>query len=236
MTTIALIHGAWHGAWCWDRLAPLLHERGYHTVAPDLPCDDPTAGIPTYADVVESALADAGAGPADDDVVLVGHSLGGLTVPVVASHRPVRRMVFLCSVPTGPGPALEGSMAEMVTPEFLAAARFHDTEGREVLDNAAARELFFHDCPDEEAWRAIALLRPQSPRPLTEPSPIEVWPEVPQSVILAEDDRAVRSSWSRAAARSRLGGAEPILLPGSHSPFLSRPEDLASALHRIITG
>ncbi|MFI5041576.1 MAG: alpha/beta fold hydrolase [Acidimicrobiales bacterium] len=224
MTTIALVHGAHHGAWCWERLAPELGRLGLNTVIPDLPCDDPAAGIAEYATVVEAALGTV------DDVVIVGHSLGSLTIPVVASHRPVRRMVFLCSVPTGPGAAVAKSLAEMVTPEFLAAPRYHDVDGTEMLSNQAFRALFFHDCSEADAWWAIAHLRPQASRPLTSPSPLEAWPDVPQSVILAADDRAVRHGWALPAARARLRGQEPIIVPGSHSPFLSRPSNLAEVI------
>ena len=193
-------------------------------VAPDLPCDDPGAGIAEYADVVERAIGAA------DDVVIVGHSLGSLTIPVVASHRPVRRMIFLCSVPTGPGPAVADGLAEMVTPEFLAAPRFHDADGTEMLSNPAFRALFFHDCLEADAWWAVAQLRPQARRPLTEPSPLTAWPDAPQSIVLAADDRAVRHAWAMPAARARLGGREPVVVPGSHSPFISRPALLAEVL------
>lgn len=163
-------------------------------------------------------------------MIVVGHSLGSLTVPVVAAHRPVRRMIFLCSVPTGPGPAVADGLAEMVTPEFLAARRFHDDDRTELLSNQAFRELFFHDCEEADADWALAHLRPQAARPLTEPSPLAVWPAAPQSVILATDDRAVRHTWALPATRARLGGDEPVLVPGSHSPFISRPAVLAALL------
>jgi pimeloyl-ACP methyl ester carboxylesterase len=224
MTTIALVHGAHHGAWCWERLIPELERRGLKAVAPDLPCEDPRGGIAEYAAVVEAALE------GEQDVVIVGHSLGSLTIPVVASRLPVRRMVFLCSVPTGPGPPVGDSMAEMVTPEFLAAPRFHDADGTEMLSNQAFRELFFHDCSEGDAFWAIAHLRPQASRPITSPSPLAAWPEVPLNVILAADDRAVRLEWAVPAARARLGGGDPIVVPGSHSPFVSRPSDLADIL------
>ena len=224
MTTVVLVHGAHHGAWCWARLVPELEARGLATVAFDLPCDDPGAGVGEYAAVVEASMPDG------DDTVVVGHSLGSLTIPVVASHRPVRRMIFLCSVPTGPGPAVEGNLAEMVTPEFTAAPRFHDPEGTELLSNQAFRALFFHDCDEADASWAVARLRPQARRPLAEPSPLTAWPDVPQSVILATDDRTVRHAWALPAARARLGGGEPILVPGSHSPFISRPGLLADLL------
>jgi len=224
VTHIVLVHGAHHGGWCWARLTPELERRGLAATTPDLPCDDPRAGIAEYAAVVEAAWPD------DDDVVLVGHSLGSLTIPVVASRRPVRRMIFLCSVPTGPGPAVADSLADMVTPEFVNAPRFHDADGTELMANESFRALFFHDCDDADAWWAVAHLRPQASRPLTEPSPLTAWPDVAQSVILAADDRAVRHAWALPAARARLGGPEPILVPGSHSPFLSRPGLLADLL------
>jgi len=227
VTTVALVHGAHHGAWCWDRLVPELERRGLSTVAPDLPCDDPGAGIPAYAEVVEAALGGA------DDVVVVGHSLGSLTVPVVASHRAVRRMVFLCSVPTGPGPAVAESLAGMVTPEFAATPRFHDSNGTEMLSNQAARDLFFDDCADADAWWAVAHLRPQAQRPLAEPAPLAAWPDVPQSVVLGTEDRVVRWEWALPAARARLNGREPHLLPGGHSPFIARPAHLADVLAAI---
>ncbi len=229
MTTLALVHGAYHGSWCWTRLVPELESRGLDAVTPDLPCDDPAAGLGEYAATVEAAIGDR------DDVVLVGHSLGGMTIPLVAAHRPVRRLVFLCSVPTGPGPALDGQMAGMVTPEFMAAPRFHDADGREVLANQAAWQLFFDDCREADACWAVAMLRPQAPRPLVEPSPLVEWPDVPQTVILSRDDRVIRASWAEPAARQRLGGRDPVLLPGSHSPFLSRPAALADALANVLT-
>jgi pimeloyl-ACP methyl ester carboxylesterase len=93
MTTFALVHGAWHGAWCWEQLTPLLQQAGHDVVAMDLPSEDGTATFDTYADVVCAALGDL-----DDDVVLVGHSYGGNTVPLVAARRPIRHLVYLCAM------------------------------------------------------------------------------------------------------------------------------------------
>jgi pimeloyl-ACP methyl ester carboxylesterase len=224
MATFGLVHGAQHGAWCWDRLVPLLEERGHATVAVDLPCDDPDVGLDGYAEVVVGALA------GHDDVVLVGHSLGSLTIPVVASRRPVDRLVFLCAVPTGPGPAIAGDLGAMVTPAYAAAERVVDDLGRESLAPEAAADVWFHDCtPDDVAW-ALARLRPQSRRPLLEPSPLDRWPDVAQSVVLTTDERCVNLGWAVPAATARCGGQAPTLLPGSHSPFLSRPAELAAVL------
>ena len=147
VVTFGLVHGSQHGAWCWERLTPELVARGHDVVAVDLPCDDPEATIATYAACVVDALGGAeepgperpGAeGARSGEVVLVGHSLGSLTIPVVATMRPVRHLIFLCSVPTGPGPAIDAELASMVTPEFAAAGRVVDAAGRESLADADA--------------------------------------------------------------------------------------------------
>jgi pimeloyl-ACP methyl ester carboxylesterase len=88
MTTFALVHGAWHDAWCWERLAPLLQQAGHDVVAMDLPIDDNAATFDTWADVVCAALDRTG-----DDLVLVGHSYSGHAIPLVAARRPVRHLV-----------------------------------------------------------------------------------------------------------------------------------------------
>ena len=108
MTTFALVHGAWHGAWCWDRLAPELAAAGSRVVAVDLPCEDLNAGSREYAEIVLGSLADT----SGDDVVLVAHSAGGLTVPLVAAARPVRALVFVAALLPQPGRSFSDQNAQ----------------------------------------------------------------------------------------------------------------------------
>ena len=228
MVTFGLVHGAQHGAWCWERLVPELERRGHRAVAVDLPCDDPDASIADYATCVVDALAGL------DDVVLVGHSLGSLTIPVVAHLRPVRRLVFLCSVPTKPGVVVDGDLASMVTPQFAAAERTIDELGRESLAPAAAVAVWYADSAPADAQWAVARLRPQSRRPLTEPMPLDRWPDVASTVVLGRDDRCVNMEWAVAAATAAVG-EPPVLLDGGHSPFLVRPAELADVLGAVAT-
>ena len=235
MATFALVHGSMHGGWCWRDLVPELERRGHRTIAPDLPCEDVDAGISEYASVVESALDAAGVGARDpggsgDDVVFVGHSLGCRTIPVLANGRPGSRLVFLCSVPTGPAAVDPASFAGMVTPEFNAAEIEVRADGARRMAAESAKRVFFHDCDEATASWAASRLRWQGPRPLAEPMPFESWPDVLAQVILTQDDRAVRLEWAMAEASRWLDGREPVLLPGSHSPFFSRPAELAEEL------
>jgi pimeloyl-ACP methyl ester carboxylesterase len=231
MATFGLVHGAGHGAWCWERLVPALAALGHRAWAMDLPCADPAAGVERYAEVVVRAL------PPADDLILVGHSLGGLTIPLVAARRPVRRLVFLCALI----PLFGRSLVDQATaePEMFHAVlhghpgRVTDPDGTTWLrDEAAARDLYYHDCAAEDVRWAFARLRPQAVAPRREPCPLTAWPPGERAYILCRDDRALSPDWSRRAAPERLG-VEPIELAGSHSPFLSRPADLARTLDRL---
>jgi pimeloyl-ACP methyl ester carboxylesterase len=228
MATYVLVHGAWHGAWCWEPLERALRERGERTIAVELPCDDISAGCAAYARIVLDALAGVDA----DDAVLVGHSLAGLSIPLVAAQRPVRRLVFLCALIAQPGTSLRDQRhrdPEMFVPGF-GQEIVADEQGRAVWrDQQAAIAAFYPDCPRQVAERAAARLRPQANLPSTEPCTLDALPPVRASYVLAREDRVVNPRWSTRAARERLG-VQPIELPGGHSPFLARPAALADVL------
>jgi hypothetical protein len=97
-----------------------------------------------------------------------------------------------------------------------------------------SRSLFSRDCDDESANWALARLRPQGRRPLTDAWPLERWPDVATTVVLCRDDHVVRFEPAVAAARTFLAGGDPIVVPGGRSPFLSRPEHLAEVLDGIV--
>jgi pimeloyl-ACP methyl ester carboxylesterase len=227
MATFALVHGAWHGAWCWERLIPELEGHGHAAIAVDLPCDDVTAGCAAYAEAVIAETAGAG-----DDLVLVGHSLGGLTIPLVAAARPALKLVFLCALIPQPGLSLADQLERdpgIFAPGFGEGVA-RDGQGRSYwVDEDAAADAFYGDCPRQLASWALARLRPQARLPSIEPCPLAEWPAVESVSLFASGDAAISPDWSRCAARERLG-ANTVELPGDHSPFLGRPGELAEML------
>ena len=229
MTTFALVHGAFHGAWCWDLLAAELRTLGHETIAMDLPCEDTAAGNRRYADVVISALA--GHGP----VTVVGHSLGGLTIPIVAADRPVERMIFLCAFIPIPGRPFTGQFAEpgIFPPSPESTWPITDDDGLMRWPPERAIPALYPDCPEPIASWAASRLRRQSRTPHTEPCPLTAWPDVPSSYVLCRDDGAVGAEWARQAARERLGVVAQEL-SGAHSPFLAQPVALAELLDHVV--
>ena len=227
MTTFGLVHGAWHGAWCWENLGPELERLGHRVATVELPGDDPSASFSTYADVIVSALAEE-----QGDLVLVGHSMAGLTIPVAAARLPVRRAVFLCALIADPGRSFADQLEsepEMLMPGYDAGLSL-DEQGRGSWSEFdEAWKVLFGDCDETLARSAFDRLRPQARTPYGEPCPLESLPDVERSYIWCSDDHLVNPEWAPQAARDRLG-IEPVQLPGSHSPFLSRPAQLARLL------
>jgi pimeloyl-ACP methyl ester carboxylesterase len=223
MATFGLVHGAWHGAWCWDLLIPELERRGHSAVAMDLPCEDRDATFLDYAETVSAALGDAA------DVVLVGHSMGGITIPLVALGRPISLLVFLCAlVPDRAGDTADGTRQTHPDGAFDALVQFADGSHAWPSAETATRTLY-HDCPPEQAAGAFARLRRQQTALWDGWGPLPRWPDAPLASIHCQDDRAVNPQWSDWTARNRLG-IESLALPGGHSPMLARPAALADAL------
>ena len=235
MSTFALIHGAWHGAWCWERLLPELERRGHRAVAVDLPCDDPSVTIMDNAKRVVDSLAGSDGVADDDDVVVVGHSLGGITAAVVPLLRPVRRMVLLAALVPRPGRSLHEVMRsepDTTTEEFDAVPRHIGEGGAVTWDPEVAARFFYRACdPDTARW-AAARLRTQVWTTSRERCPLEQWPDCELVSIVCTEDELLRPEWSRRIARDVLG-VEPIELPGGHFPMLSIPAPLAGALTSV---
>ena len=226
---IALVHGSYHGAWCWDFLQPELERRGHRVITMDLPISDPTLGAADYAKTIEDAL------DPETEPIVVGHSMAGLVIPLVAAHRPVRRLVFLAAFLPAPGKSANDQRAtEPIDGRVPPSSAEWTDLGDDVwmVGPNTATELFFHDAPAAVARWATQRLRAQSYGVLKEITPLAAWPDVESRSIVCRDDRAINPAWVRAAARERLG-VEAIELPGAHSPFLTRPRELAQVLDSL---
>jgi pimeloyl-ACP methyl ester carboxylesterase len=222
LSTFGLIHGGGFGAWCWDGVVHELESRGHLAIAVDLAPDDLAAGAAHCAEV--AGLTFTGL----NDLVLVGHSIAGLIIPLVAARRPARRLVFLHALLPQPGQSVVdqvGAEPDMFNPEmFTARAPFWE-------DEAVAVQFLLHDCAPELAHAAFLQLRREPGVLGTEKTPLNAWPETPCAYIVCTEDRTATPRWARRAARERLG-VEPIEIPSGHCPFLSRPGRLAEVLEQ----
>jgi pimeloyl-ACP methyl ester carboxylesterase len=213
VATYVLIHGAGDSGWAWHLLAAQLREGGHDVVAPDLPSEDDSAGFGAYADAVVEAIGDR------RDLVVVAHSLGGFTGPLVCARVPVDLLVLLTAMVPAPGEK---------PGDWWAATGFSGPEGDDVA-------VYLHDVPADLAAEALSRSRGQSSTPMDEPWPLEAWPDVPTRYLLCRDDRFFTPDFVRGMVRERLG-IEPDEVDGSHCVMLSRPVELAEALENLRAG
>lgn len=251
MSTFCLVHGASLGAWCWERLIPELEMQGHQAIAMDLPIDDPTASLSDFADVVMQSIKGV-----DDNIILVGHSFASLVIPIVATKYPVQQLVFLGGLIPQIGMSGLDQFYDEVEPARLEKINYQPPDAKlfeqlsdepdmymppclaliepSSITEAVLMEFCFHDCePDVARW-AISKLREQlSLVSITEIFPLQTMPDLKYTYILCKDDRIISPTWSKYAARKRLG-VEAIELPGGHYPHISHPLQLAEVLTKGI--
>jgi pimeloyl-ACP methyl ester carboxylesterase len=169
----------------------------------------------------------------ESPLVVVGHSLGGLTIPLVPALRPVKLLVFLCGFLPQPGTSMKEQVRDqhVFAPAYAALARRQTRlpDGSSRWPPDAAIEAFYPDCPPQLASWAASKLGRQVWTIFDETTPLEAWPPVGAVSILCREDRVVSPDWSRRVSTERLG-RPAVELDGGHSPFLSRPAELADLL------
>jgi pimeloyl-ACP methyl ester carboxylesterase len=221
--TVVLVHGAWHGAWCWEPVFPLLDAASVPLIAVDLPSVAyADATLHDDADYVRGALDSI-----DGEVVLVGHSYGGGVISEAGVHASVAHLVYLTAFALDVGEsAQENALTGGDEPnDLIPALAFGD--GVITIKPEGATAAFFHDCTPEVAQAAIDRLRPMSLAALTGTVNAAAWREKPATYVVCTDDRALPVALQRSNAQ-RVGTA--IDMPTSHSPFLSRPDLVADLL------
>ncbi|MFD3947297.1 alpha/beta fold hydrolase [Streptomyces sp. NPDC058579] len=214
--TLLLVHGSWHGAWCWEKVTPVLEADGWPTRAIDLPSAGSRADMQDDARAILRELENI-----DGPVVVVAHSYGGIPVSqAVAEARNVSHIVFLAAFQLDVDESLLGFLAEPVPPS---------QDGLDAVpENPVA--LFYGDVPAADAEAAVERLVPQSAKANSDALTAAGWHTVPSTYILCEDDQALPAPTQQALA-ARSGAVHRIA--SGHSPFLSKPAELAALLARI---
>lgn len=276
-----LIHGSWHGAWTWSEMTPLLAKAGYASIAIDLPGagtrtrfpqsflkrpldkaafateTSPVAGV-TQEDRTKAAIdaVDHAAGLGNGNVVLVGHSWGGLTISHVAEAVPekLRALVYLTAflLPDGmtggailSDPSFEPAQLGplfMADPAETGGLRI-DPRSQDPDYVAQAKKAFYHDVSDDY-FAAIASLLNCDEVASTAGVPMAISAErygtVARHYIRLADDKAIpagaQDRMVELVDASGIGGTTTVhRMTGSHSPFFAQPEALLAVLDKIAT-
>ena len=227
MATFVLIHGGGDVGWYWHLLEAELRSRGHDdVVAPDLPCDDSSAGLVEYADAVVEAVGDR------RNLVVVGQSYGGFTAPLVADRLPVDVLVLLAAMIPAPGETPE---EWWVNTGYTEAAREQAERDGGKTGSDDQIVSYYNGVPRALAEEALSRAREESMTAWRTPWPLDAWPDVPTKFVLCKDDHLFPPDFLRRLAAERLG-ITPDEIPGCHCVALSHPKELADVLVGYIAG
>ena len=221
--TVVLVHGAWHGAWCWDKVVGLLDEARVPVVAVDLP-------LTSLHDDVKAVTATLDAG---ERLVLCGHSYGGAVITDAGHHTAVEHLVYLTAFACDEGESPSATAVE----ENLPFADFNDAlvfseDGATMSVSPSHAASFYHDCDRADVDAAVARLRPINLLCATTPTTSPAWRLKPSTYVVCSEDRGLHPAMQRHLAARCTRSVE---WPTAHSPFLNRPDLVASLLEKLAT-
>ena len=236
--TVVLVHGAWHGAWCFQKLIPELESRGLTVVAPDLPGHgsdtEPVGGLDVdVARVREVVRALPGS------VLLLGHSYGGVVITAAAADPAVAgklsRLVYLAAIVCPPGVSVF-DLPISQTGSKIGPLMIVDDRGMSSIDTsdiAAAKAVFYGDCSDDDVRFAAERLCPQPAGNMAAVFEGEPLASISATYIRCTEDAAI----TLAAQDILINACRPVAtdlttvtMNASHSPFFSQPAQLADII------
>ena len=203
MKSIMLVHGAWHGSWCWDFVEKGLMEKGTDTHSLNLPFTGVNDDIASVSSAIDNI---------DNQVILLGHSYGGIVISGAAEAKQnVDQLIYLSAIllEDGESMQLDGSKIQIDVDENLISE----------VKRSSAIPAFYADVDPNLAEASIELLRP-FPIVAGSKGVGEAWREKHSSYIVCQEDEAIPPELQYAMAKK---ADKVIEWECGHSPFLSKP-------------
>lgn len=229
---VVLVHGAWHGAWCWATFQAELDRRGVASHAIDLPGHgtslEPLGGLNHDAAHLAATLDHLDL----TDAVLVGHSYGGAVITQAAAGRSdVAHLVYVAAFALDAGESVMGALRSLDRHDvdLGAAMQFHG-DGTSTLNPELAAAALYGSCSPEAVAAALPRLSPQPGATMTEDVTGAPRDTITSTYVRCLTDRAIHPEHQTVfAARCTT----QIDLDSDHSPFASMPVALADIVESI---
>jgi pimeloyl-ACP methyl ester carboxylesterase len=228
MAVFVLLPGAASGPWIWSLVSSELERFGHEAIAVDLPCDDPSAGLPEYVAAALAAIGDR------RDLIVVGQSLGAFTGVALTARADVRLLALVAPMIPAPGET-PGEWWEHTGHAAAIGALTARHGPPSAWDIAALHEVFFHDVAADAVSQADEHARAQAGGIFATPLAVPAWPDVPTRVLIGGHDRFFPPAFQRRVAAERLG-ITPDEIATGHLPMLARPVELAERLLAYLPG
>ena len=245
MATFVLVHGAWHGGWCWWKVEPLLRRSGNLVYAPSLTgmgershlarhMDPAAINLDIHIKDTQQLLENEGL----EDVVLVGHAYAGMVITGVAEvcRQRLAHLVYVNGVVPRDGEAMGDQLEAVRGPEFTARIRRAIDTGQEFLPPPTTAEEIQQRWavadPEDQSWM-LPRLCPQPTASFAQSVSLgsSEAQEIPRSFIVSSE-----SGFDSVAQRARQSGWGLHQLDTGHDPMITKPMEVAEILLKIAGG
>jgi pimeloyl-ACP methyl ester carboxylesterase len=231
-----LIHGSWHGAWCWEKLIPFLLEGNNKVTTLELPGSGErfneidAVTLPLLVDELRQFLEQQ-----RTKVTLIVHSFSGLLIAQLAEdfYDKINHIFYLTAWLPRDGYSLIDMALEYNNSELPSIFIIPQKPNWTALDPEGAKSIFYHDCSLEDQLFASGRIKPKNSLP-DRTTLVEVKSKkalAQSSYILCTEDKVIKPA-SQLDMATRFGFKEEQIVhfPSGHSPFLSQPERLAEVI------
>jgi pimeloyl-ACP methyl ester carboxylesterase len=232
--TIVLVHGAWFDASCWESVTPLLKAKGREVIAVNLPGHgtDTTSfanvTLQSYVNAVKNAIGDR------KNVILVGHSMGGIVISQVAEEIPgqIKELIYLAAYLPKTGESLLSLAKQDADSHVGKYLQIDQNTGSANIAKDGIIDVFAADAPAQADASIINNFKADPLAPLATPVTLtdEKFGSVKKVYIHTANDHAVSFPFQQTMVKNNGLIIKEYTLSSSHTPFISMPDKLAAIL------
>ena len=229
-----LVHGAYHGKWCWDKVVPILEKEGNQVYAIDLPGhgNDNTSPEDVTLELYQKKILQT-INSIDGQVTLIGHSLGGVSISLVAEHVPdkIESLIYLSAVLPLDGESAFSASSLDPNPNESIYYEISENQKTVKVVSELAKNIFYNDCSEEDKDYGYSKLCVQAMEPFfaTVNLTQERFGNIKKYYIETINDKGLSIEIQR-IFHQRTKCEAVISLESGHSPFFSMPQKLSDAI------
>jgi pimeloyl-ACP methyl ester carboxylesterase len=239
MNTFVLLHGAWHGPWCWKKLIPLIESKGGKVIAPEIDWNNNNSvslndeTTPAYIEDICKQIRMIG-----KPAVLVGHSMGGVVISQIAEVIPehILLLVYISGFLLANDQCVNDTETLMTGSLIQPRLKLSKDKKNILVPTSILREGFYSDCSDDDYHFALSNICPQPVASFITPIKIsqERFGKVPRIYIECLQDKAIPISAQKKMQRD-FECNHVHTLESSHTPFFSKTTALYEILLNLAT-
>lgn len=236
--TFVLIHGAWHGAWSWEKIKPAIESKGHRVIAVDLPGHgknkdiSDTPSLEQYVNHVINLIAGI-----NEKIILVGHSMSGILISKIADIIPhkIEKLIYVCAYLLKDGESILSNLKNDADSKLLEALEFINDGQNAVLSRENVRKIVYNKSDEKSLESSMSRFVAQSTQPFYEELSIngnEIR-HIPKEFVLCKHDNVLSFSMQQRMVNEH-NIADVTELESDHVPFYSVPDELSEILLRSI--